>query len=425
MSDFPYLDGLGSELVAAASRASVELASAPSRASRFRLAARGPLALIGSGLTLLGATAVALAATGILTGSPVRTRHPSPPRTGVGAPIASSARLLPISFPDPGGGLPWGVRSFRTTRGMTCLQIGRLYDGRVGALVRGRFRPFSLSLASVPTSEAAPQPGPVTVGGCRLPGETFATEMSNVPASGIAVQRRRGARAARPKAADVRWMAFGLLGATGRSATYELGGRLHTVPVAAGSGAFLIVLPAGPYSEPLSAGLLGGGVSGDGGPINPGSPNGPVRHFTYEIRGHTCLVSRRGTDTCRGWTKQPAPVPATGRLHRPVHVVAGRVRSGGGSLLVSFRAPYAITSAASDYEVIAPAGCDPFGQTVHRDVKKGEVLDVRLDYVPDIRRCGTRMRVQVVYTSSVVRAAGVLSTVGGVIVGEAVISTPT
>lgn len=424
MTDFPYLDGLERELVAAA-RASVSRAP-EMRAGLVRRRRDRPLGLMAAMLALLGVTAAALAATGILTGSPVRTSHPSPPRSGAGAPIASSARLLPISFPDPEGGLPWGVRSFHTTRDMICLQIGRLYHDAVGALVDGRFRPFSLSLPSWPTKQRRPQPGPVTIGGCLLPGETSAMEASNVPASGYATWYGPEKRAPTPKAAQVRWVAFGVLGPAARSATYQFEGRSHTVAAAAGSGAFLIVLPAGPYSARLSAGLIAGGVSGGKGPINPGSPQGPVTHFTYDIRGHTCLVSRRGTNTCRRWVKRPAPVPPTRNLHQPIQVTAGSVRARGASLLVSFRAPYAITSAESDYRVIAPAGCYPYEQTTSRDVKKGETLHVRLDYRPGSVRhvCGPKMRVQVIYTPSVRRAPEMPPARGKVIVGEVTIPTP-
>ena len=264
----------------------------PVTAARMRIR----LPLFGVAL-LLGTTTIALAAGGILSGSPVRTSHPSPPGSGIGAPIASSMRLLSISFPDPEGGVPWGVRSFRTTRGMICLQIGRLYHGSVGALVDGRFRAFSLSLPSWPTRQEPSQTGPRTIGGCRLPGETFAMQASNVPATGYVPHHPRR-RTPTPNPAQVRFMAFGALGPSARSATYELKGHFHTVSVERGSGAFLIVLPVGPYSEPLSHALSAGGTAGEG-PLSPGSPQGPVRHFTYDLRGHNCLISRRGTNTCR------------------------------------------------------------------------------------------------------------------------------
>ena len=98
MSDFPYLDALERELVAAA-RASAERAEglpsgvpatpAPAstpgdspaasaspapgmRPERARRGRRGPLGLIAAVLVLLGASAGALAATGVLGGAPLR-----------------------------------------------------------------------------------------------------------------------------------------------------------------------------------------------------------------------------------------------------------------------------------------------------------------------------------------------------------------
>jgi hypothetical protein len=401
------------------------------RSRRARGRGGAPLGLIASVLALLGVSAAALAATGVLTGSPVQTSHPSPARSGAGAPITSSARLLPISFPDPQGGLPWGMRSFRTTRGMICLQIGRLYDGEIGALVQGRFRPFSLSLPSWPIPRESaqpgdPQPGPTTIGGCLLPRETSALEASGIPATGYVASHKPGERAPTPGAAKVRWMAFGVLGPSARSATYELQGHLHTVAVAAGSGAFLIVLPVGAHSGWLSRALMAGGVSGIEGPINPGSPQGAVRHFTYDIRGHTCLVSRRGTNTCLPWIRHTAPLAPTRYLHQPIRVTASTGRGAwGASLLVSFRAPYAVASAESDYQVIAPVGCYDFGHTVGQDVNKDEILHVRLNYQLNVQRCGPKMRVQVIYTPSARRTGpGLSSGPGEVIVGETTIPTP-
>src|SRR3954462_10190554 len=82
------------------------------------------------------AAAVALAATGVLTGEPV-SNPPGvkfTPTTGFGTPFPGTARLLDLRVPDPGGGAPWRMRTVRTTRGMGCAQIGRLVNGRLGAL---------------------------------------------------------------------------------------------------------------------------------------------------------------------------------------------------------------------------------------------------------------------------------------------------
>lgn len=112
---------------------------------------RGPL-LVAIAFGTLVLAAAALAATGVIGfGAPVRASHP-PGReresktTGIGIPVAAadglpvSAQPLAISVHDPAGGLPWGMRIVRTTRGLLCVQIGRLLDGRLGVLGRdGQF----------------------------------------------------------------------------------------------------------------------------------------------------------------------------------------------------------------------------------------------------------------------------------------------
>ena len=56
------------------------------------------------------------------------------PSNPIGEPVPESARVLPVTDPDPDGGAPWGVRTFRTTTGATCDQLGRVVDGRLGTV---------------------------------------------------------------------------------------------------------------------------------------------------------------------------------------------------------------------------------------------------------------------------------------------------
>jgi hypothetical protein len=57
-----------------------------------------------------------------------------PEKTAGGfAAIASTAKIV-AQAPDPGGGLPWGLRMARTTRGQVCLDVGRMQNGTIGAL---------------------------------------------------------------------------------------------------------------------------------------------------------------------------------------------------------------------------------------------------------------------------------------------------
>jgi hypothetical protein len=66
-------------------------------------------------------------------GSPDR-YYPASATSGLGKVLPAGDRLLPIRVADPDGGPPWGIRLVRTTRGDTCIQVGRVQDGQIGAL---------------------------------------------------------------------------------------------------------------------------------------------------------------------------------------------------------------------------------------------------------------------------------------------------
>src|SRR4051794_38495930 len=98
--------------------------------------ARSRRVLVLAALAVLLLAAVALAATGVLTGEPVR-NPPGvrfTPKAGVGTPLLRTARLVDVRVADPGGGPPWAMRTVRTTRGLGCVQLGRLAGGRLGVL---------------------------------------------------------------------------------------------------------------------------------------------------------------------------------------------------------------------------------------------------------------------------------------------------
>jgi hypothetical protein len=111
----------------------------------------------GRGVAVVAACLVvsgsALAASGVFqTGAPVAPEVVPLASTDVGAPIRSSVRLLTLRVADPDGGPPWGLRTLKTTRGLMCVQVGRIVDGRIGVLGRdgafhddGRFHPLSVN----------------------------------------------------------------------------------------------------------------------------------------------------------------------------------------------------------------------------------------------------------------------------------------
>lgn len=108
-------------------------AGRPGRRGR-RARRRRVLFLAAVGALLVAATA--MAASGLLTGEPVR----NPPGVtfkadeGLGKPVPDQTNLLDLRVPDPAGGPPWGMRTVRTTRGLGCVQIGRVVEGKLGVL---------------------------------------------------------------------------------------------------------------------------------------------------------------------------------------------------------------------------------------------------------------------------------------------------
>lgn len=60
--------------------------------------------------------------------------YPASASSGLGKVLPKDGRLLPIRVADPDGGPPWGIRMVKTTRGETCIQVGRVIDGQIGQL---------------------------------------------------------------------------------------------------------------------------------------------------------------------------------------------------------------------------------------------------------------------------------------------------
>jgi hypothetical protein len=52
----------------------------------------------------------------------------------IGAPDRASDSVLAVRAADPDGGPPWGIRTFSTSAGWQCQQIGRVVDGRLGVI---------------------------------------------------------------------------------------------------------------------------------------------------------------------------------------------------------------------------------------------------------------------------------------------------
>ncbi len=334
-------------------------------------------------------TAITLAATGvILTGAPVRTATRPVPGVGDGIPVRGATRLLALRVPDPAGGLPWGMRVIDTTRGLVCLQIGRVQDGRLGQLGidgafddDGRFHPLP--------ADALPDVignfGDYSYENCAAPSATYAGDAVGLMAS-AASNPPPGVAPLQ----DRREISFGLLGPHARTITYRSGSAEHTEPVLPGLGAYLIV-------QPYTSGRRLGSVSETDGSDEPGDystpagPNGALTKIVYEYAGRPCVddgSSRFRPASC-GLSEVPRPQPAPlGAVRVPVNVrlrIHGHLITGAE---LSFRAPYPVTSAEQAYYVrglnpVRGGSCRAVGGPLtSSDVARGSI--VRLAVVFDL-----------------------------------------
>ncbi len=383
------------------------------------------LAAIVLGALLLAAAA--LAATQIIgfgapvaaTRSPGR-EHPSV-STGVGVPVAgargapASARLLAISVPDPAGGLPWGMRIVRTTRGLLCPQIGRLLDGRLGVLGEdGEFGDDGL-FHELPAAAIDPDT-------CIPPTVWTSSSDAGVPAAGALASPTTSCLAPweRPErsgpkpcpAADERLVAFGMLGPHAVSVSYKAEGRLHTGATTGRAGAYLIVLRVPSRLKHNAPALAGAeGLLGDF-PIGAGGPGSPEVLSRLEFRFDDRLCQTgfgrepHGPPECTSsMARTPVLVPRIPRgLHTPV-ALSARPAGGGYDLRIAFAAPVAVTDASIAYGVQITRPSSPacgrggiWGQSIERDVARGQILHVS-EFVPQPRGCHGIVRGQVILGS--------------------------
>ncbi|MCW3018195.1 MAG: hypothetical protein JWN10_503 [Solirubrobacterales bacterium] len=379
---------LGETLTAAARRRQANAAGAP-RSVRAWLAHRLHAAVIAAAL-LLGGGAIAVAATGLLNGSPVSEPAGTPtPNSGSGVPVGPGGSHLAALTADPEGGLPWAMQLVHTTRGELCVQIGRVHGGQIGQLGidgafhdDGRFHPL-------PPDILPEYGGGYADISCILPGEML---MGSQPTQDRNAEWMVGPRKTKP-ARDLRAISFGVLGPHAVSVTYRMSTGTHTLPVQTGTGAYMIVQPIGPVVPPITLGGFSGGfVSGDEVSGEPGPERfDMVRTVTFRFGALVCSIGSipAGTKRCPAPPSPPQRLFGfpTRSLHRPVHVTAvaqSRASCRAAFLLipcyraeVEFKAPYAITSAGSEYEVEAGSTCKsarPSGWSLNEDVARDQTV---------------------------------------------------
>ncbi|MGA9875273.1 MAG: hypothetical protein WBQ21_05635 [Solirubrobacteraceae bacterium] len=327
--------------------------------------------------------AIAIAATGLLTGSPVKVRGPLNANVAIGIPAAGGSRLLPLRAADPQGGLPWGMRLVHTTRGEVCLQVGRVQDGQLGELGidgafhdDGRFHPLS--------PDILPSYGDDSDTVCILAGQTTSSSFEDQDRSASPINQEL--LKAKPPAGDLRSISFGLLGPHALSVTHPTRTGSQTSPVSRGTGAYLIVAMARPRTH-LSFGSVSFIGYSTGANISM-RPSGEVSSITYRLGSLTCSVSSAApaSNPCPEPPRTPESTFNPSRnLHQPVHVKTVLQSPDACSrafLLdpcyraeVEFKAPYAVVNAGSEYSIEASSRCKnarPSGWLINHDVRRAE-----------------------------------------------------
>ena len=104
------------------------------RLSQLSVRHRGLAALVAVFVIATPAVAAVGAASGWFSKGSSPIYYPASATSGLGKVPPRGGRLLPIRVADPNGGPPWGIRLVRTTRGETCIQVGRVVDGQIGQL---------------------------------------------------------------------------------------------------------------------------------------------------------------------------------------------------------------------------------------------------------------------------------------------------
>ncbi|MGA2454405.1 MAG: hypothetical protein ABSG93_12885 [Solirubrobacteraceae bacterium] len=362
--DLPILQELRSDLIAAARD---QEANRHAVAAVRWLSRRMNASVMAVAFVLAGG-AIAVAATGVLNGSPVKRQGPAAPNAGIGVPAPGGSRLLALSAADPQGGLPWGMRLVHTTRGEICVQIGRLDDGQLGQLGidgafhdDGRFHPLAPDVLPE-TSDS----GDVS---CNLASAPIRIGSWADGDRSAAPSPERSSF--KPTAADLRSISWGLLGPHAVSLTYHTPAGVVTRPVAPGTGAYLVV---GEVSRALSSinggGELVGSISGHEVAAGFHGGVGGVIAATFRFGSFTCSIGNLVPGTTRCPTYHPTPesrIAPTRDLNMPVQVTLRtqpRASCSAAYLAnpcyraeIRFKAPFAVKSAGSEYFVQAKSSC--------------------------------------------------------------------
>jgi hypothetical protein len=375
---------LGAQLRAAAARPQAR-GGLTSRARAWR--PRRLNAPLIAAIVVLAGGAIAAAATGVLAGSPVSNpAGPPVPHAGYGVPVAGGSDLLALRVADPEGGLHWGMRIVHTTRGLVCVQVGRVYRGQLGQLGvdgvfhdDGRFHSLGSNVL-YGTSEELIQ--------CVLPSQSFLYGDQSADRSGDPVP----SEGVRPPARELRSISFGLLGHDAASVTYKTSSGLETEPVSTGTGAYLIVEPVAHAGRQFEHG--GAAIE------SVSQPTVAPPQLSLMGNAISAITYRFGSLTCTSGSGAPVstPCPTSHRalpvsrkpahnLNEPLRLTlvkdtpaacrAAFLNDPCYRVLLQFKAPYAVTNAASEYTIETRTNCPNTpvaGWSIDRDIKRGETV---------------------------------------------------
>lgn len=382
MSHETPFERLGRELEAAAARQVAVIKAAPQRRRwRGRTVAGAIVAVC------VGVGGVSWAATSLLSsGSPVPFERGAPiAGRAQGVPVAGTVRLLVDGVADPGGGAAWGLRYWETDRKFACVQVGRVYAGKLGQITPGNvFHELRLGV----TLDA--------LGGCfALDGGGHAFIAIHIDAhsgaqpqscpTGFQAGTRlvgRGGIGVRCGAED-RTVDFGLLGPYATRLVYRADGRDHTSTPLGGVGAYLVVqkhlnpvireygfhhrdpkLNRQVAAEPYLA-------------LTPASQ--VVKRITYTTGPCLVHVTMSPFGACNAEAGfVPIPQPKVSGVRAPIRAFAA---PDGRGIRVRFRARQAVIDGRSGYDIeVRPVGGRGFAtQTYSRNIKGGDLVRTTVD----------------------------------------------
>lgn len=363
-----------------------------------------PLRAIAIGICIaLASVGVALASGVLKVGAPAKLAEEFQiPTSGLGGVAAGSPKLLAISTPDPWGGAPWGLRTFTTTRGAGCVQIGRVVDGRIGVLgIDGAFsnderlHPIPVASASELVCSALDANGRIFAnvsknnqlsngldGPEEAPSAAHPSQRDVCAAAAATPAEKSSAMGRICPASEERAVYYGLLGPDATAITYVDEGKSVTTPTSGPEGAYLIVTPAAPGWHPNE-------------PYGPGATGllpleGPIVEIHYR-NGSACRLTPTPDPSCTpggapvGY--EPAePVPTSAQAAAPVSAQLVPAAGGQHEAIVSFAAPLPATSVRDGYVIRwTHAGATPEQNSVQvseADVQAGDTVRARSGPLP-------------------------------------------